>query len=237
MAVPSGGQNAPEPSSSENYTLAEALLAPLDAIFKAQIHAARSFINLLLQLGFPHQPVDEEGNPLDRAAATPEAQIESKLPYTIDFYRRPTGGTDDPNALEKVSIPVLALIPVAPLGVDSAEFHFEMEVKRFDDATLMQQSEVKTLNQEAPAFREKARPWYLVRRPITFKGEIAPKSSSSSSSSSSSRAVIDIQMKIARLPVPAGLDRFLRTLSNETTEAISKAPTPEQRAAQNLPNA
>jgi hypothetical protein len=231
MAVPSGGQFAPEPSSRENYTLAEALLAPLDAIFKAQIHAARSFINLLLQLGFPHQPVDEDGNPLDREAATPEEQIESKLPYTIDFYRRPTGGTDDPNALEKVSIPVLALIPVAPLGVDSAEFHFEMEVKRFDDATLMQQSEVKSLNREAPAFREKARPWYLVRRPITFKGEIAPKTTSSTSS----RAVIDIQMKISRLPVPAGLDRFLRTLSNETTEAISKAPTPEQRAAQNLP--
>jgi hypothetical protein len=235
MAVPSSGRNAPEPSNRESYTLAEALLAPLDAIFKAQIHAARSFINLLLQLGFPHQPVDEEGNPQDRTAATPEEQIQSKLPYTIDFYRRPTGGTDDPNALEKVSIPVLALIPVSPLGVDSAEFHFEMEVKKIDDATLMQQSELSTLNQEAPAFREKARPWYLVRRPITFKGEIAPKSTSSSSSAS--RAVIDVQMKIARLPVPAGLDRFLRTLSNETTEAISKAPTPEQRAAQNPPAA
>src|SRR3569833_22533 len=43
------------PAAQAMVSLSQALLAPLDSIFKAQIHAARSFLNLLLQLGYGHR--------------------------------------------------------------------------------------------------------------------------------------------------------------------------------------
>ncbi len=36
-------------------TLSAAILAPLNAIFEAQIHAARAFLNFILQMGFKHR--------------------------------------------------------------------------------------------------------------------------------------------------------------------------------------
>src|SRR3569833_4616551 len=49
------------PAAQAMVSLSQALLAPLDSIFKAQIHAARSFLNLLLQLGYGHRPDNREG--------------------------------------------------------------------------------------------------------------------------------------------------------------------------------
>src|SRR4051812_22916894 len=48
--------NEPQPAAETVLSLSQALLAPLDAILKAQLHASRSFLNFLLQIGYPHQP-------------------------------------------------------------------------------------------------------------------------------------------------------------------------------------
>lgn len=47
--------------SEGELSLSQAVLAPLDAIFKAQIHAGRSYINMLWQMAYPHLPVDSKG--------------------------------------------------------------------------------------------------------------------------------------------------------------------------------
>lgn len=47
--------------SEGELSLSQAILAPLDAIFKAQIHAGRSYINMLWQMAYPHLPVDSKG--------------------------------------------------------------------------------------------------------------------------------------------------------------------------------
>ncbi len=41
--------------ADDDYPLSAAFLAPLNSIFEAQIHAARSFLNLLLKMGFRHR--------------------------------------------------------------------------------------------------------------------------------------------------------------------------------------
>ena len=48
------------PASLSEISLSQAILAPLDALFKAQVHAARSFLNLLLQIGYPHGELDKD---------------------------------------------------------------------------------------------------------------------------------------------------------------------------------
>jgi hypothetical protein len=45
---------------SNILTLSEALLAPLNSIFEAQIHAARAFLSFLLQMGFRHRYTEED---------------------------------------------------------------------------------------------------------------------------------------------------------------------------------
>ena len=51
-------------AASSPITLSQTILAPLDAVFQAQAHAARSFLNLVLQLGYPHRPVGDDGQPV-----------------------------------------------------------------------------------------------------------------------------------------------------------------------------
>ncbi len=68
-----------KPASVADISLSQVLLAPLDAIFKAQIHAARSFINMLLQLGYKHQSVDEKGN------ATGETNADNLYMMEFDY--------------------------------------------------------------------------------------------------------------------------------------------------------
>jgi Protein of unknown function (DUF2589) len=46
--------------------LSQAILAPIDAILKSQVHAARSFLNLVLQIGYPHWPLNKEAQPMSR---------------------------------------------------------------------------------------------------------------------------------------------------------------------------
>lgn len=58
-------------NDSNIVTLSEALLAPLNSIFEAQIHAARAFLSFLLQMGFRHRYTEEDKSYL-RAEDTEE---------------------------------------------------------------------------------------------------------------------------------------------------------------------
>src|SRR3569833_2478835 len=108
------GQDFEEgPAAQAMVSLSQALLAPLDSIFKAQIHAARSFLNLLLQLGYGHRPVNRAGmaNPPRRVVgdlcreAVPAPLF---TPYYLDFYHDDTNG--EQTRRQKISIPALARI-------------------------------------------------------------------------------------------------------------------------------
>src|SRR5262245_40389962 len=113
-------------------SLSQALLAPLDALIKSQVHAARSFLNFILQIGYPHQPATTAaggagpgGSPQAGGGAGAGAPApEDWLPYRLDFpHDLPGGGR------QTISIPTLALVPVAPLGVSGADFSFEFYVQ------------------------------------------------------------------------------------------------------------
>ena len=194
------------PASSQEVSLSQVLLAPLDAIFKAQTHSARSFLNLVLQLGYRHQPqkkVDDHT----------ETQInpEQAKPFYLDFYHDLQYEDEKGNPqkkTQKVSVPALAAVPISPLAVESASFSFDMAVQKWESHKQIQQS-----RSEKDALGDK-RPWFLVDDPISLKGFI---SEAAQASEGSSNAKIHIEVKVGQVKVPSGLNRFLSTLGELTT--------------------
>jgi len=176
-------------------SLSQALLAPLDAIFKAQIHSARSFVNFLLQLGYHHQKVDENGQPI-------KGEKDGK-PFYLEFVNEITE-EDGSQRKQRISVPALAAIPISPLSVESAEFDFAMNVESLHRHSQVQPSRDEGLKE----VNRHKRPWFLVDQPVSVRGTIA----SDEQSSNHSTSAIRISVKVGPAKVPAGLNKFITSL-------------------------
>jgi hypothetical protein len=193
--------NQAVPAEDRPVSLSQAILAPLDAIFKAQVHAARSFLNLLLQIGYPHQPVDENGDPID-------ASPQDKTPYELEFQYDVSA--DGKTEHHSVKVPALALVPIAPIAVDTASFQFALRVQQIAPHDQMQASEADAVKKEASSgFGRDKRPWYLVADPISVQGTFAP---TTEAPGGALQATIQVEVKLGRIPAPAGLARLLTSL-------------------------
>ena len=156
------------PAAKAIVSLSQVLLAPLDSIFKAQVHAARSFLNLVLQMGYPHLKVDENGIPLPRE----QQEKDSDKVYMQEFKIR-SGGDND--SVANIKIPALAMIPLAPLSIQEAEFELDFSIGYVYRNTQMQKSEEHTVREESK-YTEKDRPWFLVNDPISIRESLHQKS-------------------------------------------------------------
>lgn len=198
--------NEPAEVSSAATTpvsLSQTLLAAIDSLSKAQVHAARSFLNLVLQIGFPHVPLDENKQ---RIASDDRA-------YTQDFYYDVQ--VNGQQERRKVSIPALALIPVTPLAIESANIKLEMSISHVAQHQQLQESERKKLKENPPQVpQEDKRPWFLVPDPISIRGTLAP-----SDGNRQGGASIQIEIKVGKTAMPAGLDKLLTHLTQSTQEA------------------
>jgi len=192
-----------EMSDLSQISLSQAILAPLLSIFKAQVHAARSFLSFLLQIGTPHIPVDGEG----------EAQTTAgEEPLYMQTFRLKRMNSDGKEETVEIKIPSLSLVPIAPLGVESAEFEFDFRVENYHRHRQMQKSEDPALEKEkVKGYDAHYRPWYLIDNPINFDGNVAP--SASVESGSSAGQVIKIKIKVSRQPTTAGLDKLLTSFN------------------------
>lgn len=195
------GEFEPGPAATSPISLSQALLAPLDAIFKAQIHAARSFLNLILQIGYPHRPVvDSKGNPGTGGGRPYNQEFFYDVEINGEIQRR------------KVSVPTLALIPVAPLAVESADFKLAMKVSSVQRHTQMQESEKESLKEEEQTgYGHEKRPWFLVPDPVSIRGTIGP--SGEAREESGKESTIQIEVRVGKVPMPAGLDKLLTFLT------------------------
>lgn len=202
-----------KPAAISEISLSQVLLAPLDAIFKAQIHAARSFLNMILQIGYPHRPVGEDGRPLSGDG----------VPYNQEFcYYAEIDGKRHPF---KVSMPALALVPVAPLAVESATFKLEMRVESVQKHNQMQASEEKSIREET-GFDQTKRPWFLVSDPISIRGNLAP-SGAEGEEQAAKGASIQIEVKVGKTPMPAGLNKLLTFMTESGYSTKGGEPPPQ----------
>lgn len=177
-------------------SLSQALLAPLDALFKAQVHASRSFLNLVMQLGYPGEPKkDANGKPLP-------GQPDPDKPIMLNFTYTAPDPVSNVSREYCVNVPQLALVPLNTLNIDSAEFKLGLSVSHVDDHVQNQESRGD----------ERKRPWFLVSNPISMKGTISSHSDSMKNSDSSTTNV-DISVTLKSAAVPAALDNLLTALT------------------------
>jgi len=184
----------PRPAAEANVSLSQVVLAPVDALLKAQLHAGRSFLNMLLQLGYPHQP---------SGPADPAPPADGK-PYTLTFTQEHV--VNGVPRQQKISLPALALVPINPLAVESASFSFDLAVREVAPHQQLKVSEAG----EA----ESARPWYLVHEPVSIRGALSPAGKTSGEKGTvETETAMHIEIKVGSTKIPAGLDRLLTTLT------------------------
>jgi len=182
------------PAEEVDLSLAQAILAPLDAIFKAQVHAARSFLNLVLQLGYPEQPANT-------------APGESRAPYDVPFTYK-TLGANNQTIEHTVRVPTLSLVPLAPLTVESADVRLHFQISSIAKHRQLRKSAApETHTQEKPDS-----PWFLVDDPVSVRGKFSP--TSAGAEETSREAIIEVSIKMARIPAPEVLQRTLSMLGN-----------------------
>ena len=215
----------PGPAATSIISLSQAILAPLDAISKAQVHAARSFLNFVMQIAFPHIP--------DRNASTESASSEQMYMQT---FRVKSG-----NGEGIASVPALALIPIQPLAIEKAQYDLELVVEALSYHQQMQASEEKELEKEpsnAEAIKEgkphAPRKWYLVREPVSVRGTLSDPGGQNSGTPR--KATVKVHVEVCRTDVPAGLAKIISSatqIASVTDNTTTKSGDPTAHPATN----
>ncbi len=190
------------PAAQSEISLSQAILAPLNSLFKAQIHAGRSYLSYLLQMGYPHVNINKDGIVDEESLKKTDSLYSQKFRFDRN--------TDGKKETFEICIPTLALIPVSPLAIDEADFEFDFSVNKVDRHQQIQESEEESLKKDEK-YDKFNRPWYLVKDPVSFKGGLAPESKAEAESSSSS--TIKVKVKVSKQSLPSGLDKLLTTLN------------------------
>lgn len=215
--------NTKDDAERKSISLSQAILAPLDAIFKAQLHGARSFLNMLLQLGY-HPPSDNEDSGNEKTASDKNGQKKKKgkTPYMFEFTTEK--GTGDSTQQYSVKMPAIALVPVQPIAISRAEYELELTVHQIKKHRQTQKTS------EVNKDDKHVRPWFLVEEPISIRGFLAaPRGEQvkdkkdGSSESSRAESTIKVKVTVEKAPMPSGLNKLLTSLTEMgTAEEVQK---------------
>jgi len=199
------------PAADAEFSLSQAVLAPMDAVFKAQVHAARSFLSFLMQIGFPPD-----------GAATDQKSPDG-LPYYVDFEHQVSTGER-----MKVRVPTLALVPISPIGISSADLKFDFFVRtiarhrQLGLGATAADKEKNNLTDEQAKDARLHRDWFVVDEPLSLRGTFAPEGAPAKDAGNESSNVrqqesrLQIEIKMNSVGVPAALERLLTSLSQST---------------------
>ncbi len=236
-----------KPASYSHLNLSEALLAPLNAIFEAQVHAARSFLSFILQMGFRHKYTPADIKNLEEDVKDKEANekvlatIREEQAARIEIERlrklQREGSITDEQFLD------LKLLLSKWDDLHSQDFiYIDEEGKEnwvsipnlalipvkplsIDNASFQFNMSINdkyenynTIKGSAKADYE--RPWFLIQ-PKRLTGNIASKSATES------QATISIQISVKSTEMPNGLNRLL-TMMNESSRILPVENRPEK---------
>lgn len=149
------------------------------------------------------------------AAKTTQNFIEGLLkdgkPTTVDFRAAVNAGTDaSGQAITKevqVSAPLLAMVPVPHLRIDSLTVHFKYEISAID-RTAQSTDRSGEVNVSSGSMLS---PWVQA----SLKGSVASRSSSESVMNRS--GILEITINASEAPMPEGLAKIIGILNNAIT--------------------
>lgn len=224
------------PASNTNLTLSAAILAPLNAIFEAQVHAARSFLSFILQMGFRHKYSESEKeelrkNPEENKSILSEIDEEEKDREIIRTLKAKQNSGEKLTANELRQLKSLAnkwdeLRSLDFNYIDDAAYEHQISIPNLalipvkplaiDDASFKFEMAVNH-SQDFNTIRknvkvETQRPWFLVQ-PKQLTGNIISKEQASK------QASISIEINIKSTEMPAGLGKLLASM-NESSRII-----------------
>lgn len=137
-----------------------------------------------------------------------------KTPITVDFEAMQSVGTGDATTIKKVSVsaPLLAMVPIPHLRIDSLTTHFKYEISSVAKSSE-DTSKGVNMNVETGSALS-----------LWAKGSITGSVSSKSSSESvmNRSGVLEITVNASEAPMPEGLAKILGILANSITVQESK---------------
>lgn len=137
-----------------------------------------------------------------------------KTPITVDFEAMQSVGTGDTTTIKKVSVsaPLLAMVPIPHLRIDSLTTHFRYEISSVAKSSE-DTSKGVNMNVETGSALS-----------LWAKGSITGSVSSKSSSESvmNRSGVLEITVNASEAPMPEGLAKILGILANSITVQESK---------------
>ncbi|WP_420591857.1 DUF2589 domain-containing protein [Bacterioplanoides sp.] len=231
----------PADDNPKLITLSQAILAPVQSLLQAQTHAARSFLNLLLQTGFDHKGVENSGDQAngenaDPAKAAKQDKDENGV-YRLAFEQTRVNAQGEEETVT-VSIPTIAAVPMHPLAIEEAEIEFSMRLgeqevgdsdvkdayvraKSFSNAG---QKAKQTQRDGTPdKYDQSERPWFLVDQPVDLQGKISARQGSSD------LPEVSVKMKVSQVETPEALRRFISNLNDLSTVSTEVKPSKEQK--------
>lgn len=159
---------------------------------------------IALQLEKSRDP-DKQLNSQERAA------VEDFYRRFGDLYQQCFSYLDSSGNMRNIYVPNLALLPVQPLGIETAKFKFSMEVSD----TSEKYDQMGTVQSE----KQESRPWYLIQ-PKSVRGTIT-----SGTKENHSRS-IEVEMSIKAGDMPFGLHQMLTAITNISADTANKSTTP-----------
>lgn len=147
-------------------------------------------------------------------ADTTKAFIESmltgeankKVPITVDFNASMSDSVDGQNAKKEVSVsaPLLSIVPVPHLRIDSLSIRFKYEITQTKKKTKESSASAGVSVKTGAALS----PWVSA----SLEGKVASKGSEESVMNRS--GMLDITVNASEAPIPEGLAKVLGLLSN-----------------------
>lgn len=225
---------------TEDITLSAALLAPLNSIFEAQIHAARAFLNFILQMGFRHQYSDKEIKALENNSKN--AEILKEINAQKDAKEKIKKLEEKKKSESKLSSAEMEELEGLKLNWDDLYYQrfdlldgdgqnskvfipnlalLPIKPLAVDNANFKFNLQVKSYSSEyeqmGSAFgADKKRPWYLIN-PKSIRGEY--------SKGESNEKKIEVEIHVSATEIPYGLDKLLVSLTNNV--AVTKSDIPK----------
>lgn len=181
--------NPPNPASPEGKNLigAEFQALPLEYLVSAPLIAA----------------VKAQRLAAESTREFVESMIENKKPITVNFDIEQKSADGGSNSIS-VAAPLLALVPVPHLRIDSLTTHFTFEISQ----TFRDASETNKSVETSASSGKMLSPWVSA----SVKGAISSKSARESNTNRSGQ--LDITVQASEADIPEGLARVLSLMTN-----------------------
>lgn len=169
--------------------------APLTAVIQAQAQAAQTSIEFIERVGFTPDPNDP-------------TKLGETRKVTFDYDRLKEDGTE---VKMSVTVPVLSIVPIPYIRVESCEINFTAKI------TDMDTTDVKTSTSVGAELKASYSSWLSPVR-VEFRASFSYQRNTSSTSKFEKEYQMQVHVHAVQDDMPAGLSKILQLMERSILE-------------------